>query len=170
VARIFISHSARTTSAPLSFATGSLLMAGPIATLLLPETLPEEIPGLGFGRTLPPLLEEDTKCGYVIGHPGGRGLAYSIQENQLVDYENPGANAAQPRRVHYSSPTEGGSSGSPAFDPDWNVIALHHAGGEYMSRLNGKSGTYPANEGIWIESICAATQASATDGEIWRGS
>jgi V8-like Glu-specific endopeptidase len=66
------------------------------------------------------------------------------------------------------SPTEGGSSGSPAFDSVWQVIALHHAGGTHMSKLNGKGGTYPANEGIWIQSICRAARASAKDGEVWR--
>jgi len=47
-------------------------------------------------------------------------------------------NDPQPRRVHYTSPTEGGSSGSPAFDSFWQVIALHHAGGQ-MSRLTVKT-------------------------------
>ena len=37
-----------------------------------------------------------------------------------------------------------------------------------MSKLNGKGGTYPANEGIWIQSICRAARASAKDGEVWR--
>jgi V8-like Glu-specific endopeptidase len=31
-------------------------------------------------------------------------------------------------RVRYRTNTEGGSSGSPCFDADWNLIALHHLG------------------------------------------
>jgi len=31
-------------------------------------------------------------------------------------------------RVRYATNTEGGSSGSPCFDFDWNLIALHHYG------------------------------------------
>jgi hypothetical protein len=136
------------------------------ATLLLPEGLPEDIPALDLGASLPALSPKKPFI-YVIGHPGGRGLAYSIQENELEDYETAG-DGPQPGRVHYTSPTEGGSSGSPAFDTRWQVVALHHAGGTHMSRLNGKDGTYPANEGIWIQSICRAARSSAKDGEVWR--
>ena len=32
------------------------------------------------------------------------------------------------RRVRYGVPTLPGSSGSPVFDGDWNLVALHHAG------------------------------------------
>ena len=71
----------------------------------------------------------------------------------------------QPSRVHYTSPTQGGSSWSPTY---WQVIALHHSGDTHMFRLNGKDGTYPANEGIWIQSICRVARSSAKDGEIWR--
>ena len=137
------------------------------ATLLQPEGLPEDVPALDLGSALPALSDDDPQSIYVIGHPGGRGLAYSIQENRLEDYETLG-DGPQPSRVHYMSPTEGGSSGSPAFNSVWQVIALHHAGGTHMSKLNGKGGTYPANEGIWIQSICRAARASAKDGEVWR--
>ena len=53
--------------------------------------------------------------------------------------------------VHYRTPTEPGSSGSPVFNSVWKVIAIHHAGGEAMPRLNGQPGTYAANEGIRID-------------------
>ncbi len=82
---------------------------------------------------------------YVIGHPGGRSLSISLNDNLLLDCDD--------RLVHYRAPTEGGSSGSPVFNQTWQLIGLHHAGGMSMSRLNGKEGTYPANEGIWIQRI-----------------
>jgi len=101
---------------------------------------------------------------YVIGYPGGRELAISFQDNELLDHEGPPHAPQIPGvcRVHYRAPTEGGSSGSPVFDATaWEVIALHHKGGKLgMPRLNGAAGTYAANEGIAIASIA---QQSKTD-------
>ena len=88
---------------------------------------------------------------YVIGHPQGRELSYSIADNVLLDHDE--------RVLHYRAPTEHGSSGSPVFNRDWEVIALHHAGRSDMTRLHGEPGTYPANEGIWVEAIRRATTA-----------
>jgi len=102
---------------------------------------------------------------YIIGHPGGRELAFSFQDNALLDHEGP--TEGRPKvegvvRLHYRAPTEGGSSGSPVFNAKrWEVVALHHAGHQKaMGKLNGKEGTYGANEGIWITSIRDAIQAS----------
>lgn len=82
---------------------------------------------------------------YVIGHPKGGPLQFSMQDNLLLDSESP--------RLHYRTPTEGGSSGSPVFNQQWELVALHHAGKKDMKKLNGKEGAYEANEGIWMQSI-----------------
>lgn len=84
---------------------------------------------------------------YVVGHPLGGGLSFSMQDNLLLDWDE--------RRVHYRTPTEPGSSGSPVFDDQWRLVALHHAGKSTMRMLNGKSGVYEANEGINIRAIVA---------------
>ena len=90
---------------------------------------------------------------YIIGHPCGRDLELSLQDNQLLAYND--------TLVHYRTPTEPGSSGSPVFEPeDWRVIALHHKGGEEMRRIDGQEGTYQANEGIAILALQKATQQS----------
>lgn len=89
---------------------------------------------------------------YVIGYPGGRDLEFSLQDNVML--------ACNDRLVHYRTPTEGGSSGSPVFEEEeWKVVALHHAGRRDMPRLDG-TGTYEANEGIEIHAIMQATRSA----------
>jgi hypothetical protein len=114
---------------------------------------------LPLAKVLPPI--EDSARVYIIGHPGGRDLAFSLQDNALLDHEGAaiGKTAIEGVcRVHYRAPTEGGSSGSPVFNAAlWEVIALHHLGGKTgVARLNGKPGTYGANEGVSLLSIVAA--------------
>src|SRR5262249_28035477 len=82
---------------------------------------------------------------YIIGYPDGRDLELSLQDNRLL--------ACNERLLHYRTPTEQGSSGSPVFEPeDWRVIALHHKGSQTMKRLDGE-GAYEANEGVAILAI-----------------
>jgi hypothetical protein len=129
------------------------------ASLLRLDSAVAGVRPLPIAPALPVL--DDTARVYVIGHPGGRDLSFSFQDNELLDHE--GAPAGQPQipgvcRLHYRAPTEGGSSGSPVFNSRlWQVIALHHLGGKLgVRRLNGKEGTYGANEGIALRSIIEA--------------
>jgi len=111
---------------------------------------------LKFSANLPPLDSSRKQRVYVIGHPGGGEISFSFQDNELLDYESDLVDReddSTPCRIHYRTPTEPGSSGSPVFNGNWSTIALHHSGSKTMNRLNGKPGTYPANEGIWIQSI-----------------
>jgi Trypsin-like peptidase domain len=90
---------------------------------------------------------------YIIGHPRGRDLEFSLQDNCLL--------ACNESLLHYRTPTEPGSSGSPVFEPeDWRVVALHHKGSEEMRRIDGVEGTYEANEGIAILTLQNMTQKS----------
>ncbi len=99
----------------------------------------------------------------VLGHAGGRNLALSLlgsleeMKGTLVDL-GPRKSRDKPIFLHYTTPTEGGNSGSPVFEvEDWNVVALHHAG--YLpakggiEKLGNKTGVNVANEGISIWSI-----------------
>jgi len=90
---------------------------------------------------------------YIIGHPGGRDLELSLHDNKLLGCSD--------QLLHYRTPTEGGSSGSPVFDEaGWQVVGLHHAGGTF-ERLDGGAPPYEANEGISMRSIQAATRTPA---------
>lgn len=89
---------------------------------------------------------------YIIGYPSGGGLKFSIHDSRLV--------ACSETLLHYRTPTEEGSSGSPVFDQEyWEVVALHHRGKSDMQRLDGKEGTYEANEGVSILAIKKAIES-----------
>lgn len=120
---------------------------------------------LALATSLPAL--DETARVYIIGHPRGGALAFSFQDNELLDHEGPPDGRPQIEgvcRLHYRTPTMGGSSGSPVFDArQWEVVALHHKGGTMgMPRLNGKEGTYGANEGLALSAI--RTEIAATAG------
>lgn len=85
---------------------------------------------------------------YVIGHPRAQSMQVSLHDSALLDYDD------LPRLIHYRTPTEPGSSGSPVFDEEWKVIAVHHAGKGEAPRLNG-AGSYEANEGVAIGALRA---------------
>jgi hypothetical protein len=101
-----------------------------------PIPISERLPAAGSGERL-----------YAIGHPRGGSLVFSMQDNRLIDHGAP-----DDPRVHYRTPTEPGSSGSPIFNSGWELVALHHAGSATLPKIRG-AGTYEANEGIWIKKI-----------------
>jgi V8-like Glu-specific endopeptidase len=84
---------------------------------------------------------------YVIGHPRAGGLQMSLHDSLLL------ARDRHERLLHYRTPTEAGNSGSPVFNEDWNVLALHHGGSANMPRLHPEAGFYEANEGILLKAI-----------------
>jgi endonuclease G len=88
----------------------------------------------------------------IIQHPGGRKKQIALRENKVVDIPE--------IAVTYSADTEPGSSGSPVFNDQWEVIALHHAsvptpGNEQFAFLN---------EGIRISRILRFLDAQPLPG------
>lgn len=57
----------------------------------------------------------------IIQHPGGGQKQIALSHNTIV--------YADQRRIQYLTDTLEGSSGSPVFDTDWRIVALHHKGG-----------------------------------------
>jgi tetratricopeptide (TPR) repeat protein len=134
------------------------------ALLRLDTDLRGKLRPLKFSPNLPILNPDRPQRVYIIGHPGGGEISFSFQDNKLLDYQSglmENEEDSTPLRIHYHTPTEPGSSGSPVFNGNWLAIALHHSGSKKMNRLNGLPGTYPANEGIWIQSIRRARPGSA---------
>jgi V8-like Glu-specific endopeptidase len=115
-------------------------------TLLKFEGERPDVPEPITGAPALPLANEGAFV-YVVGHPAGAGLKLSIRGNDLLAYDE------QQVKVHYRAPTEPGSSGSPVFTPQWQLMAVHHAGSSKMRRLDDPNETYEANEGLTLEFI-----------------
>ncbi|NER45828.1 MAG: trypsin-like peptidase domain-containing protein [Symploca sp. SIO1A3] len=81
----------------------------------------------------------------IIQHPAGRPKEISFQNN-FVEYT--GGNVVQ-----YVTSTLNGSSGSPVLNDGWEVVALHHAGGNIPEPTTQRH--YFRNEGILVERILA---------------
>lgn len=102
-----------------------------------------ELAQFGFN----PLVEAEGKA--VIGefvtivqHPRGEKKQVSLRENRIVDLPE--------TFMHYEADTEPGSSGSPVFNDQWEVVALHHA--SVPAPAQAELGGF-LNEGIRISRI-----------------
>jgi hypothetical protein len=67
---------------------------------------------------------------FIVQHPKGDPLALAMETQGMLT-----ANANQ-TRLRYQTNTEAGSSGSPVFDQQWNLIALHHSGDPDFSEFH----------------------------------
>lgn len=80
----------------------------------------EALAPFGFNR----LIESEGKALLgefvtIVQHPRGEKKQVALRENRIVD--------GVPKFLHYTADTEPGSSGSPVFNDQWEVCALHHA-------------------------------------------
>ena len=82
----------------------------------------------------------------IIQHPAGQMKQISLYHNMVTNTSD--------RVVQYLTDTQPGSSGSPVFNSDWNVVAIHHSGGrQKVNEPNLPSGFKSRNEGIHINKI-----------------
>ncbi|MBI5368961.1 MAG: trypsin-like peptidase domain-containing protein [Planctomycetes bacterium] len=94
----------------------------------------------------------------VIQHPSGRPKELALQENTVIKQDQV--------VLHYSTDTEPGSSGSPVFNNEWKLVALHHASPQAPAGLPapGFSGSY-VNEGIKPSAIATHLEQVSQDGD-----
>lgn len=78
----------------------------------------------------------------IIQHPQGATKQICFTDNKV--------SAVFGNLLQYSTDTEPGSSGSPVFNQQWQIVGLHHRGGG-LAGPDGKK--YFTNEGIVIASI-----------------
>ena len=79
-----------------------------------------ELAAFGFNRLID--VEGKAVVGEfvtIVQHPKGEKKQVSLRENRVVDLLD--------SFLHYETDTEPGSSGSPVFNDQWEVVALHHA-------------------------------------------
>lgn len=104
-------------------------------------------PGVRFGTI--PVARADVKVGdnvAIIQHPGGQPKQIGLVDNQVAYVDG--------AVVQYLTDTMPGSSGSPVFDQEWRLVALHHSGGWIPEPSTGS--THFRNEGIAFSAILDA--------------
>ncbi|HVG60135.1 MAG TPA: endonuclease [Hyalangium sp.] len=136
----------------------------------------QSLSGFGFNR----LIEAQGKVligEYVniIQHPNGEPKQIALRENQVVDLLED--------FCHYQTDTAPGSSGSPVFNDQWEVVALHHMGVPKRAedgRILTVSGeawetgmdpaliAWKANEGVRVSSLVRHLRAQSLSAEAAR--
>lgn len=84
----------------------------------------------------------------IVGHPAARLKEVAVRANELLNQ--------LPQFLHYRTDTEPGNSGSPVFNDQWEVVALHHAG---VPDPGGAG--WIANEGARVSGILRHLAAAA---------
>lgn len=113
----------------------------------------------------------------VIQHPAGGTKQVVVRENRIIDLDRAKFPGLNPGFMHYTADTEPGSSGSPVFNDQWNLVAIHHLAvadrdddGKPLNRW-GKRWTsaegddairWIANEGLRISALWEDLHAAAS--------
>src|SRR5947207_1569006 len=82
----------------------------------------------------------------IIQHPGGQPKQVCVRDNKLLKYVG--------NFVWYMTDTSSGSSGSPAFNRFWQVIALHHSG---VAKKDAQGRTLTKDGKVWDPSMDEAS-------------
>jgi len=83
-----------------------------------PSTLPSTIEAVKIPKNKH-LITRNERVN-IVQHPQGRRKEIAIHDNTVTYVYD--------KAIRYTADTEGGSSGSPVFNNEWQLCALHHAG------------------------------------------
>lgn len=90
----------------------------------------------------------------IIQHPQGGAKQIAIHASQIVKLDPDKVAVDLTHFIHYSTDTEPGSSGSPVFNDQWQVVALHHKAVPAPTPPKRKTDAeWLANEGVRISAI-----------------
>jgi hypothetical protein len=142
-------HSCR---ADADFTVASLVKPLPVELGLTLSTSPKP---LGSRNVVDPRQRAKV---ILIGHPNGDDLSFSFSDNEVVDHELDDHPRERPRRIHYRTPTEPGSSGSPVIHHETlEVVGLHRTGRATPLRDDWPRAkpdeVYEANEAVAMRSL-----------------
>ncbi|TAK64644.1 DNA/RNA non-specific endonuclease [Methylobacter sp.] len=90
----------------------------------------------------------------VIQHPNGDEKFIAIRENKVIQIGDGHAEFRQDF-LWYASDTAPGSSGSPTFNDNWQVVAVHHSGVPVARTKNGAI-QYQRTTGEWVSEEVAS--------------
>lgn len=111
----------------------------------------------------------------IVQHPNGQPKQIALRENQIIDVLD--------NFLHYHTDTAPGSSGSPLFNDQWEVVGLHHSGvpkRDPQGRILTHDDTlwttamgegaihWIANEGVRISRILKYVKGQSLSGEAHR--
>jgi endonuclease G len=116
---------------------------------------PQELTQFGFNRAI--AAEGKAIAGdfvTIVQHPGGQKKQVALRDNRIVDVFD--------AFLHYAADTQPGSSGSPVFNDQWELVALHHA--SVPAPEHPELGRF-VNEGIRISRLLAFISAQALTGD-----
>jgi len=114
-----------------------------------------DAPDFGTPLVLKPVRVHRDDRVTIIQHPGGHFKKISMQNNFVAYADN--------CVVQYTTSTMPGSSGSPVFNDDFQVVAIHHSGG--MLQAPGTHRRYLRNAGTSMIAVLRDLKAYA--GEIY---
>lgn len=99
----------------------------------------------------------------IIQHPRGWPKMVAVRNNFLA--------FRTPTTLLYETDTEEGSSGSPVFNDDWEVVALHHWGQPHADLEDDEGRAFPTtvNEGIRISAIYRDLAKALDQGQLTAG-
>jgi S1-C subfamily serine protease len=107
------------------------------------DAMAPEWPRVDLAQAVAPVLGEGA---FILQHPLGTRKRLGFTRNTITEFND--------RVVHYLTDTQQGSSGSPVFNAEGKLVALHHAGGT-PQEVAGKLPLIK-NEGIRIPRILDA--------------
>lgn len=112
--------------------------------------------------SLAPRFIKDKDRVNVIQHPNGQPMKVVMTQNYV-------AGDMTDTRVHYVADTMQGSSGSPVFNRNWEIVALHHSGRphppETVAAVGKRwwKGKFRVNEGVPVRAILADFKKKGID-------